>query len=143
MKISLLPAFIFCLGIIVSGSCFAEGTSDVCITAVPQSAALSTDGTIGLSFGSSVNEAGELAPYFQNFIEYPEDGVCFGDFAVKSLLSACEAFSAKHNASAISSPQESAPAAASCSAHSSRIAELEAQNNRLKRRIKRLRTLRD
>jgi hypothetical protein len=139
MKILPLKATAFLLSLGLSATLAAEGNTDVCISVMPQGAALSSDGSIGLTFGASQDENGEASPHFQDYIEYPADGACFGDFAVKSILSACETFEAKYSSSEISSPQESAPAALNCQAQSSRIAELEAQNNRLKRRLKRLR----
>lgn len=102
-----------------------------CAAIVPQYAALSTDGSLGISF------TGENADFSQ-FTPISQEDPCFGNFAYNEIATSCRRFLDGVGDPIIVIGEPEAITGESCSVQDAEIRKLTKENRRLKNKLKRL-----
>lgn len=123
--------------LIVTSFSAAFGQEDIiCPAIVPQSAALSSEGTLGISFSSTT--AGDSVDFSQ-YTPINQNDACFGTYAFDSIANSCLKFlNGIEDPTVVIENPESISSGKSCSAQDAEIQKLAKENRRLKNRIKRL-----
>lgn len=119
-----------------SSSALAQG-NDICPTVMPQAAALTSDGSFGIRFGSSFDGSGQPRPLFENFHDVSGSD-CFASDAVRMMRVACENFLAPVH----TLPVLDNPSSPSCEVEQGAITKLAKEVNKLRRKLRRSRSVR-
>lgn len=134
----ILSALLLLSLLATAGSALAQDEI-VCAAIVPQSAVLSSDGTIGLSLSSGpvFGPDGTELSYFSQFTPVAMGDSCFGAFAYSMIANSCLNFlNGVEDPIVVGSPK--AIAGESCSAQDAEIQKLTKENRRLKNKLKRI-----